>query len=141
MNSLSSFGLLVARICISVIFLLSGFGKIAGFEGTSQYMAAKGMTMIPFFLSAAIVVEILGGLSILIGWKARWGALLLFLYLIPVTFIMHDFWNADAAGKMMEQINFLKNIAIEGGLLYVATFGAGSWSMDSCCPCTSKRPE
>lgn len=139
MSALSSLGLLIGRICIAVIFLLSGYGKIVGFDGTAHFMAAKGMTMVPFFLTVALIVEIIGGLSVLLGWKARWGAALLFLYLIPVTFIMHDFWNADAAGKMMQQINFLKNLAIEGGLLYVATIGAGSWSFDGCSHCSSKQ--
>lgn len=139
MYLLSSFGLLVARILICIIFLIGGFSKITHFDTTAQFMAAHGVTLVPFFLIAAIVIEIIGGLSILLGWKLRWGAALLFIYLIPVTLIMHDFWYADAASRMEQQINFLKNLAIEGGLLYLVVHGAGSWSVDGCIGCSSKR--
>lgn len=133
MNCICSLGMFIGRVCISIIFLLSGIGKFMDPESTSQYMAAKGMVMIPFFLYSAAIIEIIGALSLLLGFKARIGALLLILFLIPVTVIMHDFWNVDIASRNLQQILFLKNISILGGLLYVASSGAGNFSLDACC--------
>ncbi len=131
---MASFAFLVGRILISIIFILSGLGKFVEFNANLQFMAAKGMTMAPFFLTVAAIIEIVGGLSILLGFFARWGAALLILYLIPVTGIFHDFWMAsDPLVRQMEMIDFLKNLAIIGGLCYVLAVGAGKWCLDSCC--------
>lgn len=121
---------LVGRGLLSVIFLLSGLGKIADWSGTAGYMAAKHMPAVPFFLAAAIVVELAAGLSVLAGYKARLGALVLFAYLIPVTLIFHNFWAFEGMEQKMQMINFLKNAAIMGGLLMVAANGAGPISVD-----------
>lgn len=139
MHYFSATGLLVARVLLSIIFILSGVGKLFNYSETAAYMAAKGMPVIPFFLIAALIIEIIGGLSVLLGWKLRWGAALLFIYLIPVTFIMHDFWYVEGAARTMEMINFLKNLAIEGGLLYAMLAGAGRLSIDGCVPCSSPK--
>jgi len=134
-------GMLIGRICLSTIFILAGVGKFMDPAGTSAYMAAKGMTMVPFFLYAAALVEICGGLSLLLGFKARWGGLLLLLFLIPVTYIFHDFWNSDPAGKQEQMIMFLKNLAIFGGLFYVFSTGAGPLAFDAwCCKGERKSP-
>lgn len=134
MHSLCSFSMLAGRVLLSIIFILSGVGKFVDYNSTAQYMAAKGMTMVPFFLIVAAVVELLGGLSLLLGYRTRWGAALLILYLIPVTGIFHDFWMIeDPAMRQMQVIEFLKNIAIMGGLFYVLGAGGGKWSFDACC--------
>lgn len=122
---------LAGRLALSAIFLLSGFGKIMSWEGTAGYMASKGMPLVPFFLAAAIVVELAGGLSVLLGYKARWGALALVGFLIPVSLIFHNFWAFDGMQRQMEMIGFLKNVAIAGGLLTVVAHGAGAISIDS----------
>ncbi len=130
----SSIGMLLGRICLSAIFILAGVGKFMDYEGTAVYMASKGFTMIPLFLYAAAIVEIVGGLSLLLGVKIRWGAILLLLYLICITVIFHDFWNvAEPMARKMQMINFMKNLAIFGGLLYVVSCGAGGWACDACC--------
>lgn len=131
MSLLISLGLLVGRILISTIFILAGIGKFLDYNGTAQYMAAKGMTMIPIFLIAAALIEIIAGLAVLLGCKTRWGATLLLLYIIPTTLIFHDFWNQQGAERQMQMIEFLKNHAIMGGLLYVICTGAGRFSIDS----------
>ena len=124
----------LGRLLISAIFILSGIGKFMEPEATEAYMAAKGMSMVPFFLYAAAIVEILGGLSILIGFKARWGGLLLFLYLIPVTLIFHSFWTETTPdAQKLQMIMFMKNLTILGALLYVMGAGAGKWSIDKLC--------
>jgi putative oxidoreductase len=130
MRFLIAFLMLIGRIAISVIFILAGAGKFMDPSGTAAYMASKGMSMIPFFLYAAATLEILGGLSLFLGWKARWGGALLALFLIPVTLIFHSFWTVDASEKMLQQLFFLKNLAIFGGLLYAVANGPGRISID-----------
>ena len=110
------------RVLLSVIFLLSGLGKIIDWDGNAQLMASQGMPLIPLLLVGAIVTELAGGLSVLVGWKARWGALLLFLYLIPTTLIFHDFWAFTGTEMQTQLVNFLKNLSIMGGLLLVAAY-------------------
>ncbi len=117
---------LLSRILICIIFLMAGFGKIMDPQGTMKYMVAMGMPFTGFFLVCAIIVEIGGGLSILLGYKAKWGARALLLFLIPVTLIFHH----NFADKM-QMILFLKNLAIIGGLLQIAMHGAGALSLDS----------
>jgi putative oxidoreductase len=121
---------LVGRILLAVIFLISGFGKIAGYDGTAGYMAAKGLPMVGVLLPLTILTEIGGGLALAVGFKARWAALLLAAFTILAAIIFHDFWAAEAAQKMNQQINFLKNIAIAGGMLSVFAFGPGRYSVD-----------
>ena len=136
MHALSSFGMFLGRAALSIVFILAGMGKFMEPDVSSGYMAAKGMTMVPFFLYAAALLEVAGGLCLFVGWKTRFAAAALFLFLIPVTAIFHDFWNADATHAHVQLSFFLKNIAIMGGLLYVASCGAGGCSCDAWC---SKR--
>ena len=113
---------LTGRIFLAMIFLASAFGKITNFEGTTRYMASYGLGWTAFFCVMAIVVEILGGVSLVLGFYARWGALALLLYMVPVTLIFH--LGPD------QRIQLLKNIAIIGGLLEAAAFGPGGFSLD-----------
>ncbi|MNC92228.1 Inner membrane protein YphA [compost metagenome] len=76
-------------------------------------------------------MELIGGLLIVVGWQARWAATAIFLFLIPTTFIFHNFWAVDAAQQGMQQIQFMKNLSIMGGMLYVMAFGAGPLSLDN----------
>lgn len=131
MNAQCSLIMLLGRILISVIFIFTGSNKFIEYGGTAEYMATKNMPLIPFFLYAAAGIEFVGGLLVLFGYKARYGALILALFLLPVTFIFHDFWMLnDAQTFQRELIDFLTNFAIIGGLLYVFCFGAGSYSID-----------
>src|SRR5437868_14990555 len=113
-------GTLVARILLSQIFLLSGVMKIVDWSGTEAQMAGRSMFWIPFFHVAAMLVELGAGLSILLGYKARLGALILFLFLIPVTLTFHNFWTyADPKEQKENMILFMHNLALMGGLLLV----------------------
>lgn len=115
---------LVARVFLSVIFLRSGIGKILGFAATAQMMADTGLPIPEVLLVGTIVFQLLGGLSVLLGYKVRIGTILLILFLIPATLVFHNPGNP-------EQINaFLKNISLIGGLLMVYYFGAGPVSLD-----------
>ena len=124
------FAPLVGRILMALIFLLSGFNKITGWHQTAQFMAAKGMPLVPLFLAGAIVVELGGGLSVLLGFKTRIGATVLFLFLIPTTLIFHNFWALQGMEKTINMIMFMKNLAIMGGLAVLAAYGAGPYSLD-----------
>src|SRR5690348_15348689 len=92
-EALEWYGTLLARILIGQIFLLSGFMKVMDPAGTAAQMASRGMFWVPLFLWAAVAVELGGGLSLLLGYKTRLGALLLFLFLIPVTLTFHNWWT------------------------------------------------
>jgi len=122
------------RVLLSLIFIVSGLTKIANWSGTAQYMASKGMIAVPFFLAMAILFELAGGLSVLTGFKARWGALALVLFLVPVTAIFHNFWTLQGMEQQMQMIHFMKNLAIMGGLLSIVARGAGLASVDECRP-------
>lgn len=122
MNNLTP---LLGRTLLSIIFLVAGYGKVADPAGTMHYMAAHGMPIPAFFLVCTIIVELGGGLSLLVGYKARWGAAVLTIFLVPVTLIFHTKF-ADP----IQTIMFLKNFAIMGGLLMVASAGPGPISLD-----------
>jgi putative oxidoreductase len=120
---------LAGRILLALIFVLSGFNKITGFDGTAAYMASAGLPFTKVLLVLTIAVELGGGLLIMLGWKARWVALVVFLFLIPVTLVFHN-PAADPAQAQQQMVHLLKNVAIMGGMLHLFAFGAGAWSVD-----------
>ncbi len=130
MNPLASFAALAGRILLAVIFLVSGFGKITGYAGTEALMASKGLPMPAILLPLTILTELGGAILLVLGLKARWAALWLFLFLIPTTLVFHAFWGIDPKLAQMQQIHFLKNVAIMGGMLMVVALGPGRYSMD-----------
>lgn len=133
-SQLSALGMFLGRLAIAAIFLFGGVSKFVGGEATSAYMAAKGMENVTFFLYAAAILEILGAILLIIGWKTRWIALLMLVFLGAVTYIFHDFWNVqEPLERYTQTLNFLKNLGIGGGLLYILAVGAGKWSLDRCC--------
>jgi len=126
----SLYGPLAGRVLLSLIFLMSAFGKIGNFGGTAGYMASKGMPVPSFFLVGAIVFLIVGGLSVLLGFRARIGAILLAIFLVAATLIFHNFWAAPAEQQQQEMISFLKNLSILGGLVTIMAHGSGPLSLD-----------
>ncbi|HAM35343.1 MAG TPA: hypothetical protein DEB40_11235 [Elusimicrobia bacterium] len=113
---------LLGRLLLAIIFLASAFGKITNFEATMRFMDAHGMPMAMLFCVAAIVLEALGAIALILGYMTRWGAVSLFGFLVAATWIFHS--AAD------QRIQLLKNLAIMGGLLQVAAFGPGELSLD-----------
>ena len=121
---------LVGRILLSIMFITSGFSKISGFEGTVGYIASKGLPLPQVGAIIAVACELGAGLLLAVGFKARWAALVLAIFTLAAGILFHDFWNADAASKMMQSINFWKNVTISGGMLMVFAFGPGRYSVD-----------
>jgi putative oxidoreductase len=121
---------LCGRILIAIIFLFSAFGKIGNFGPTTERMEGQGLPITGILLVLAIIAEIGGGLSIAAGFKARLGALALLVFLIPTTLVFHDFWTFDSPERRMQMIQFLKNLAIMGGLLKILSSGVGLVSFD-----------
>ena len=119
---------LAARMLISSNVLFGAYEKITGFQAARALMASKGMHHIHLVLILAILVELAAGLSILLGLRARWGAVALILYMIPTTLTFHSFWAAGAPSGDLTQ--FFKSLARMGGLLMVAAFGPGALSLD-----------
>ncbi len=126
---LKQYGPLVGRILLSAIFILAGFHKITGFENTAGYMASKGLPMTEVLLVLTIIIELAGGIMLLVGWQARWAATAIFLFLIPVTLVFHPFWSFEAQEAMTQYHAFMKNLAIMGGMLFVMIHGSGPLSL------------
>jgi putative oxidoreductase len=130
MSKFQPWGLLLGRLMLAYIFVISGYGKIAGFAGTAKFMAAKGLPMVEPLLVGTIIIELVGGLMLAVGWKARWAAWAFFLWMIPVTLVFHAYWAVPPEQVMAQTIQFQKNLAIMGGMLYVAFMGPGRLSVD-----------
>ncbi|MBP6183326.1 MAG: DoxX family protein [Saprospiraceae bacterium] len=121
---------LVGRIFVSIIFLFEAYDSIRYFQDTKQQMAAYGLVWQPdFLLTCAIIALILGGTLVLIGYRSTFGAVLLLLYWVPVTLLVHDFWNMPKEMLRLESILFMKNLAITGGLLIILVNGSGKYSI------------
>jgi putative oxidoreductase len=123
-------GDLVGRILLSFIFLYDAYDSIFYFKSTKDKMTSYGLTwQQDLLLVGAIFLLILGGTLVLIGYRARFGAVLLLLYWIPVTFIVHSFWNDPEPERRLQALLFTKNLAIIGGLLMVWANGTGRYSV------------
>ena len=131
MNSSNNVVSLAGRILMSAIFIFAGIGKISAFAGTAGYAAAAHVPMPQVAIAVALAIELLGGLAILVGFETRIVAWILFLYMIPISFFFHNFWAMEGAARMNNQIHFLKNVAIMGGLLILAANGPGGASVDA----------
>lgn len=121
---------LIGRILIAFIFLFEAYDSLQFFQQTKGTMESYGITWQPdLLLTATIFVLFLGGTLILIGYRASFGAFLVLLYWVPVTFIVHSFWNDPPAMHRAESINFMKNMAIVGGVIMVWVNGSGRFSI------------
>jgi putative oxidoreductase len=123
-------GALLGRVLLALIFLVSGVGKVMDPAGTLGYMNSAHLPAAQLLLWASAVVETGAGLALVLGWKARWGAAALFLWMIPVTAVFHNPWAGDPSQAGMQMIHLLKNLGIIGGLLMLLAFGPGGWSVD-----------
>ena len=121
---------LVGRILLALMFVLSGAGKLADISGTAGYIASGG---VPFASAVAVAVglfELIAGLALVVGFQARWAALALAGFTIAASVLFHPFWSVPADQAFVQQLLFMKNVSVAGGLLLVAALGAGSIGFD-----------
>jgi putative oxidoreductase len=120
---------LIGRLALGAIFLLSVAGKLTNWSGTVAYAATKGVPQV--LLAGATALELVGVVLLLTGFKTRWGAAALVVFLVPVTLVFHDFWAVQGAQHHQQLVEFLKNVAIAGGLLVEFVAGPGAFSLDA----------
>lgn len=122
--------MLIGRIGFSMIFIIAGSDKIMNFSKSAAMLADKDVEAASVVLALAIVFELGGGLLILLGWYARFGALLIFLFIIPVTYMFHAFWAMEGQSMINNMQHFMKNASLLGGAVYIISCGAGHISVD-----------
>ena len=122
---------LAGRILLALMFVLAGFSKIAGFAGTVGYMQSKGIPAAEVLAGLTILLEIGGGLALMFGFMTRWAALALAAFTLLASLIFHNFWAVPEAQRMVQNLMFMKNLSVIGGLLVLAAIGPGRWSVDA----------
>ncbi len=119
---------LIGRLFYSLIFILSSLSHFS--EGTIAYARSMGLPMAAILVPLSGIVALAGGLSILLGYRAKLGAWLIVIFLVPVTFIMHSFWGLiDLQAAFVQQIMFMKNLSMLGAALLITYFGSGPFSL------------
>jgi putative oxidoreductase len=121
---------LIGRLILAWFFVPAGWGKIAGFAGTVAYATSAGLPMPQVGVAIGLLIELVGGLMLLVGFGTRWAALALAVFTAVAAFFFHNYWAMPEAQQMMQKLNFTKNLAISAGLLAYAAFGAGRFSID-----------
>lgn len=120
---------LIGRVLFSLIFIVKSLEHFS--SSMINHAAGSGVPMAPFLVPLSGIIALIGGLSILLGYKAKIGAWILIIFLIPITFLMHQFWlTEDVFENMMHQLCFFKNLSILGGALMITYFGSGPFSLD-----------
>lgn len=131
MHAVQGFLSLLARLMITAIFLSSAvMNKIPQFNVVAEMMAGKGVPQPKILLAGAIAFLLLGSVSLILGFRARWGAFLLLVFLVAATYYFHAFWKLPAEEQMPEQIMFMKNLALMGTMIFFLANGSGPWSLD-----------
>ena len=121
---------LIGRVLIAALFIPAGFGKIGGFAGVVGYISAVGLPLPQLGAAIAIIVELGLGLLLLVGYKTRIVSIVLAVFTVATAVFFHNYWSMPADKAYVNQLMFFKNIAIAGGLLAIAAFGAGRFSID-----------
>lgn len=119
----------IGRVLFSLIFITSAFTHFT--RGTIDAASAHGVPLATVLVPAAGILALIGGVSVLLGYRARFGAFLLLLFLVPVTLVMHRFWGlADPQVAQLQKVMFMKNLSMMGGALMVMYYGSGPASLD-----------
>ena len=129
MTSLQNASALIGRVLIAALFIPAGIGKIGGFEGTVGYIASVGLPLATVAAIVAILVEVVAGAALLVGYRTKQAALVLALFTLVATVLFHNFWAMPEDQAFVQQLMFMKNIAVVGGLLVVAALGGGAWAI------------
>jgi putative oxidoreductase len=123
-------GLLVARVLMMVLFVMFGWQKLVGFHDTVGYMTTTGAPLPALAAVVAVVMELVVGVLLVVGFYTRPLALLLALYTLGTAAIGHRYWDMTGMAQYDNMIHFYKNVAIAGGLLLLALSGPGKFSVD-----------
>jgi putative oxidoreductase len=122
---------LTGRVLLALMFIVSGFGKLTNIAGTAGYIASGGLPA-PAVLAVLVgLLELVGGLALAAGFKARWAALALGVFTILASLLFHQFWAVPADQQFVQQLMFMKNLAVAGGMFIVVALGAGPASVDA----------
>lgn len=121
----------VARVLLALMFIAAGIDKLTGLQGTAGYIASVGLPLPKLLALGAGVVELVAGIALAVGLRARWAALGLAVFTVVATVLFHNYWAMPAEAQMIQQLMFMKNLAITGGLLFVFSLGAGPASFDA----------
>ena len=121
--------MLLARILMMVLFVMSGWAKLTGFQGTVGYMASTGAPMPTVAAAVAVVMEFGVGIALLIGFWTRPLAVLMALFVLGTSFIAHSYWSMEGAMEAANKIQFYKNLTIMGGLFLLAAVGPGKYAV------------
>jgi len=122
---------LIGRLMLAALFLPAGLSKLTGFEGTIGYIASVGLPMPAVAAAAALVVEILGSIALIIGFQTRIAAAVLGVFTLVASVFFHAFWAAAPEQAFVQQLLFFKNIGVIGGLLVLVSAGAAGFSIDA----------
>ena len=122
---------LASRLLLAALFLPAGIGKLTGFAGTVGYISSVGLPLPTVAAAVAAAIEVLGSLALIFGFGTRFAALALAFFTLVASFFFHAYWSLPAGQQMMQQLMFFKNVGVVGGLLALAAFGAGGWSLDA----------
>jgi putative oxidoreductase len=122
---------LIGRILLAALFLPAGLSKLSGFEGTVGYIASVGLPLPAVGAAAALAVEILGSVALIVGFQTRIVAAVLAVFTLVASVFFHAFWAAAPEQAFVQQLLFFKNIGVVGGLLVLVSSGAGAWSLDA----------
>lgn len=127
------------RLLISLIFILAGIGKIFDFQGAVDTLRSIGVGGAMILIFIALLMELIGGILLLLGWFTRVAIWLLWIFLLPTTLLFHGFWNFTGPEMALQLSIFLKNLTIYGGLMAFYSYGPGRWSLDACRTCRRKE--
>lgn len=130
-DSLKTPLVVVGRVLLALMFIMAGFSKLGNISGTAGYIASGGLPLASVLAVVVGLLELLGGIAIAIGFHARWAALALGLFTIAASLLFHKFWAVAPDQAFVQQLMFMKNLSVAGGLFIVAALGAGPVSVDA----------
>jgi putative oxidoreductase len=121
----------IGRVLLALMFIMAGISKLGDISGTAGYIASGGLPMASALAVLVGLLELLGGIAVAVGFHARWAALALGLFTLVASALFHKFWAVPADQAFVQQLMFMKNMAVAGGLFVVAALGAGPGSVDA----------
>lgn len=130
-NTYPTLLVLPARLLLALMFILAGFGKLSDISGTAGYIASAGLPLPAVLAVLTGLLELIGGLFVVIGFQARWTGLALAVFTLTASYLFHAFWAAPTDQQYVAQLLFMKNISVAGGLLLLSALGAGPLSLDA----------